>query len=317
VGMLIDFSAFIHDIETIKVAVMMTVIALATRYVSAWITQKVFGYSRDERRLIFGLTAAQAAATLAVVLVGHNIVLNQAEIDAARLFGETIEPVRLLGDSVLNGGILMILVTCTIASLVGQRGAQGIALLEASGNDNSNDSTIQEKILVALNNQETTEEMIRLSLIVKSKKNKSGLYALHVIDNTNDNSGADKQAHRILNLSAKTAAAADVYVHELLRYDINIVNGITGSVKEHKITEIILGLHEEKGISDNFLGNLTEGILTRCNTTTLIYKPSQPLSTIKRHLVIVPERAEKEIGFPFWLMKVWNIAQNTGAQLVF
>src|SRR5690606_27738002 len=89
VGMLIDFSAFIHDIETIKVAVMMTVIALATRYVSAWITQKVFGYSRDERRLIFGLTAAQAAATLAVVLVGHNIVLNQAEIDAARLFGET------------------------------------------------------------------------------------------------------------------------------------------------------------------------------------------------------------------------------------
>jgi hypothetical protein len=41
------------------------------------------------------------------------------------------------------------------------------------------------------------------------------------------------------------------------------------------------------------------------------------LSTIKRHLIIVPDRAEKEIGFPFWLLKVWNIARNTGAKLVF
>ncbi len=86
---------------------------------------------------------------------------------------------------------------------------------------------------------------------------------------------------------------------------------------EHKITDLILGLHHKKGISDNFLGNLTEGILTKCNTTTLIYKPSQPLSTIKRHLVFVPDRAEREIGFPFWLVKVWNIARNTGAKLVF
>ena len=34
-------------------------------------------------------------------------------------------------------------------------------------------------------------------------------------------------------------------------------------------------------------------------------------------MVIVPENAEKEIGFPFWLMKVWNIAKNSGAKMVF
>ncbi|HCF64266.1 MAG TPA: sodium:proton antiporter, partial [Chitinophagaceae bacterium] len=113
------------------------------------------------------------------------------------------------------------------------------------------------------------------------------------------------------------AAAADMHLHELIRYDINIVNAISSVVKENKITDLLLGLHEKKGISDNFLGNLTEGILTKCNTTTLIYKPSQPLSTIKRHIIVIPERAEKEPGFPFWLVKVWNISRNTGAKLVF
>jgi len=32
---------------------------------------------------------------------------------------------------------------------------------------------------------------------------------------------------------------------------------------------------------------------------------------------IVPQNAEKEIGFPFWLIKVWNIARNSGAKLLF
>jgi hypothetical protein len=138
-----------------------------------------------------------------------------------------------------------------------------------------------------------------------------------VVDTNEPDSIADKSAKKILSKTTDTASAADVILKELLRYDLNVVNGITNVVKEHKITDLILGLHKNKGISSNFLGNLTEGILTKSNTTTLIYKPFQPISTIKRHLIIVPDRAEKEIGFPFWLLKVWNIAKNTGTKLVF
>jgi hypothetical protein len=70
-------------------------------------------------------------------------------------------------------------------------------------------------------------------------------------------------------------------------------------------------------LSDSFLGNLTQGVLSKINSTTLIYKAKQPLGTIARHIIIIPENAEKEIGFPYWLIKVWNIARNTGAKLVF
>lgn len=308
VGMMVDYRAFIKDFDTIKVAIAMTVIATVSKYVAAWLTQKTYKFSADERRVIFGLTNARVAAALAVVLVGYNIILGETE---------TGEPIRLLNDSVLNGTLLMILVTCTVATFVAQKGAQNIAISEASEAGAVEDEEGQEKILIPINNPDTANEVINLSITVKSKRNKNGLFVLHVLDDDNSDGAAEKKAKKLLDQASVAAAATDNYLHELLRYDLNTVNGIVNVVKEHKITDLILGLHQNDGISDSFLGNLTEGILTRCNTTTLIYKSVQPLATVKRHLVIVPERAEREIGFAFWLVKVWNIARNTGAKLVF
>ncbi|CAM4088822.1 cation:proton antiporter [Gillisia limnaea] len=307
VGMLIDYRVFFKDVETIKVATVMIVVATTAKFLAAYITQKTYKFSVDERRLIFGLSNAQAAATLAAVLVGYNIITGETE---------TGEPIRLLSESILNGTILMILFTCTIASFVAQKGAKNIALLEST-DTTSDDEENQEKILIPISNIETTDELINLGVTIKSKKNKEGLYALSIVDNNTRDGSADKQARKILSKAAITASATDNLLHELLRYDLNIVNGITSVVKEHKITDLILGLYINKGISESFLGNLTEGILTKCNTTTLIYKPAQPLGTIKRHIIIVPENAEKDIGFPFWLIKVWNIARNSGAKLLF
>ncbi len=307
VGMLIDYRAFFQDLQTLKVAAVMTIIATSSKFIAAWLTQKTYNYTRTERSLIFGLSNAQAAATLAAVLVGYNIILGESQDG---------EPIRLLDESILNGTILMILITCTIASFVAQKGAKNQSLIEASATD-SEEGDIQERILIPISNSETTEELINLGLTIKSKKNIEGIYALTIINNATRDDTAVKSATKLLNKAAVLASSTDNYVHELLRYDLNIVNGITSVVKEQNITDLILGLHQKKGISDSFLGNLTEGILTKCNTTTLIYKAAQPLATIKRHIIIVPEKAEKEIGFPFWLVKIWNIARNTGGKLVF
>jgi hypothetical protein len=143
------------------------------------------------------------------------------------------------------------------------------------------------------------------------------LYALTIINHSSTDHQAEKNARLILKKAAIAASATDNIMHELFRYDLNITNGITSVVKEHKITDLILGLHIKQGMTDSFLGTLTEGILTKCNATTLIYKPNQPFVTIKRHIIIVPQNAEKEIGFPFWILKVWNIARNSGARLIF
>lgn len=316
VGMLIDYRAFIKDWETIKVAVVMTVMAELAKYLSAYLAQKIFGFTADERRVIFGLGSAHAAATLAIVLVGYNIILNTDAIAEASALGFALEPVRLLNESVLNGTILMILFTCTIATFVAQKGAQGIALAEAS-EDGVEALDQVERILIPVARTASTADLVNLAVTVKSKSNRRGMFALHVLDNSRTDSGGDKQARKVLELAAVTVSATDNQLHELLRYDINVVNAIASVVKEHRISDIVLGLHDQESGSDSFLGNLTNGILSRCNTTTLIYRPIQPLGTIKRHLVIIPDKAEKEMGFPFWLIKVWNISRNTGAKLVF
>lgn len=306
VGMLIDYKMFFKDFETIKVGAIMIFVATISKFLAAWFTQKSFQFTKDERRLIFGLSNAQAAATLAAVLVGYNIVLGVDELG---------EPIRLLNEYVLNGSILMILFTCTIASFVAQKGATNIALLEDS--ENKDEAFIKERILIPISNLETTEELINLGVTIKSKKNKDGLYALSVINTTENNKNAEKRAHKILTHATNSASASDQHLQELLRYDNDISNGILSVVKEHKITHLILGLHQKSEISDSFLGGLTEGVLTKCNTTTFIYKAKQPIATIKRHLIVLPSRAEKEIGFPFWLIKIWNIARNTGTKLIF
>jgi Kef-type K+ transport system membrane component KefB len=203
VGMLIDYRVLFQDFETIKVAVIMVVIATASKFIAAWLTQKTFRFSKDERRLIFGLSNAQAAATLAAVLVGYNIILNKDEISRAALNGIVVEPERLLNESILNGTILMILVTCTIATFIAQKGAQNIALKEVTEN-NANENEIQEKILVPVNKMEAVEELINLALIIKSKRNKSNLFALTIIDNLKNQETKEKEAQRTYTKSFRT-----------------------------------------------------------------------------------------------------------------
>ncbi|MDO8896467.1 MAG: cation:proton antiporter [Bacteroidales bacterium] len=305
VGMLVDYRAFFNDFETIKVAAVMTIVATSAKFIAAWLTQKSFKFSIDERRLIFGLSNAQAAATLAAVLVGYNVII-----------GETAngEPIRLLSESILNGTIIMILITCTIASFAAQKGGKNISLQESSAVENEN-VEYSERILIPISNSETIDELINLSSMLKSKGNQKGLFALNVVNN--DSSESNNQAKKVLDKAVFTASANDIQLNKLLRYDINPTNGIIGVIKEHDISDLVLGLHVNKGVSKSFLGELTESILTKCNTTTFVYKPLQPISTIKRHVIIIPENAEKEIGFPFWLSKIWNIPKNTGAKIVF
>jgi len=308
VGMLVDLRVFVLDLTTLYVAVVMTSVALLAKFLAAFATQKLFSFSPAQRDVIFGLSNAQAAATLAAVMVGYNIILGETPDG---------EPIRLLNESVLNGSILMILVTCTVASFVAQRGATKIAMEEMDGRTDDENAEDVEKILIPVNYPENVEELINLGVTVKTQSNKNSLVALNIIPTDTGDAAKERAARKILEKASVSASATDNILTELIRYDSDISNGITNVVKENKISDIILGLHNQKGITGSFLGKLTEGILSRCNVTTLIYRNVQPLNTVKRYMIIIPANAEQEIGFPFWLLRIWNIGRNTGATLVF
>ena len=307
VGMLVDYRAF-TSWETLKVGIVMIIVATVAKYLAAWCTQKTFRLSTDQRRVIFGLSNAQAAATLAAVIVGYNVILGT---DAEG------NPIRLLNESVLNGTIMMILVTCVMASFSAQKGAHNIAAQEGITQNNGEEENTHEHILIPVSNENTVEELVNLSLNLKSPRNKHALYALKVIDNHNANEQILRQSQRLLQTVSKTAAASDDSVENILRYDINISNAITSVVLEKGITDMIVGIHKEKNSPSDTIGRLLENVLVESSINTFIYDNCQPVSTIQRHVVILPELAEKEAGFGRVINRLQNVNRNTGTKLAF
>lgn len=203
VGMLMNYQAFFTGIRTIEIGSVLIVTALSAKYIAAWLTQKTFRLSHDQRTVIFGLSSSQAAATLATVMVGYNVILGTTAEG---------EPIRLLSENVLNGTIMMILVNCTVASFAAQRGAHNIAIRNISTDDKKNKKT--EHILIPVSNINTVEELVNLSLAIKAKQNINGLYALKVIDHHNSDEKILKESKQILQMAVHTAAATDAYMKE-------------------------------------------------------------------------------------------------------
>lgn len=306
VGMLIDFKVFFNSFETIKVASIMLVASIGGKYISAVIAQKTFRFTKEEGRLVFGLSSASAAATLATVMVGYNIIISETE---------TGEPIRLLNEHVLNGSILLILISCTISSFISMSSAQKIAEQDneetVSGNSHE-----QENILLALNHESTVERMVNLGILIKAHSNTENLFALNVI-NEDKNESSVKNAEKLLHQATDMAAAADVKIQPLKRYDNDVINGVNNVIKEQKITDLIIGLEDSKGFSPSFTDNLYNGYLQRDDLNVLVYHAIQPLATITNHAVMIPENAHKEAGFFHALLRVWNIARNSGATVTF
>jgi len=110
VGMMIDISLLWEGWTTIIIAIVMVATKLVSKWSAAWLAQKSFGLQPEERQLMFGLTHATAAGTLAIVTIGYETGIFDAEI--------------------LNAAVIMILALCTSSSFVTEYAAKQLALQE-------------------------------------------------------------------------------------------------------------------------------------------------------------------------------------------
>ena len=295
VGMLIDLRVIFKSTETIIVAINMSVVATICKWLAAWLTQKTCHMTKSDRQLIFGLSNAQAAATLAAVIIGHDI--------------------GLFNEEILNGTIVMILVTCIISTLVTEKAARRIVIEIQNNEPASYKSPIQnEQILIPVANPDTIENLINLALLLKSPQKKSALYALHVTD---DDKKSNFLSQAVLEYAGKVASSADTKLIPIARYDMNITSGIIHTMKEKNITEVVLGLHHKANIVDTFFGAKIESLLKSMNKMILISKCVNPINTVTRIVIAVPRKAEYETGFARWIDRVANMAKQIGCRAIF
>lgn len=301
VGMIIDVRCLFTEGEALKVAVVMTVVATFSKWLAAWITQKIYGMKKVEGSLIFGLSNAQAAATLAAVLIGHGIIMENGE--------------RLLNDDVLNGTVVMILFTCIISSVVTERAARKMVTQEnlTEGSEGKE----QERILIPVANPETIEGLVGMALMMRHPKQKESLVALSVINDNNTSETKELIGKRNLERTAMIAAAADASVKTVLRYDLNIAQGIIHTQKEYVVTDIVIGLHRKTNLMDSFFGTMTENLLKGTNRQIMIAKLLMPVNTLRRIVVAVPDKAEYEKGFLKWMTQLCRMGKQLGCRVHF
>ena len=82
---------------------------------------------------------------------------------------------------------------------------------------------------------------------------------------------------------------------------MNIASGIIHTIKEHEITDVVIGLHRKANIVDSFFGNLTESLLKGTHREVMIAKFLMPVNTLRRIIIAIPPKGEYETGFVKWV----------------
>ena len=299
VGMMIDLGVLFKGGSSLVVAAVMIVTALTGKWIASFLVSKVYRMSSGERGLMFGLSTSQAAATLAAAFVGHGIVLADGS--------------RLLNEDVLNGTILLILVTCIVSSITSDRASRGLIL---SGKALDTPAPVSsKKTLLALANPGMVDRLMDLALLVRKDNSKIPLSAITVV--LDEDKQRQQQGVKVLDHAANIAASVNIPLLTKMRLTTNLAHGIVHEVKENDYRELILGFHKRETANDSFLGNVLPEVLNSVDCQVVMARMNIPLNTVRAIHITFPAKAEFEAGFSYWVEETARMASGLGCRIMF
>ena len=302
VGMLINVRVLFEGWSTAFITFCLVFFGTVGKALAAYAIAFFHRLPKVHGHMMFGLTAAHAAGSIAIVMVGIRL--------------KVAEGTYLLNDDMLNGVVMMILFTCIIGSMVTEKASRDIVLndIPTSANDSNGDD---EKILIPVKYPETAETLVNMAILMRNPKLNRGLVGLNVVYDDENRLQGQEKGKSLLEKLANMAIAADVRMLTQVRIATNIANGIKHAFKEFNASEIIMGLHDHKNVSKRFWGEFIQSLFNGLNRQIVIVQCNQPLNTIRRIHVAVPSRAEFEPGFCRWMERVARMAGNLDCKIEF
>ncbi len=289
-GMLVDFSLFFKGTNALVFAGILSLVALITKWLAAQVTGFIYKYTKYERRVMFGLSASHAAATLAVIKVGYDI--------------------GLFDQNVINGTIILILITCMVSSFVTERAARKIAMSEKETSKKIIDRT--ERILIPVSNPENIARLIDLALIIKDNESREPIYPLSIVEESAD---ADEKIHvvkKVIEGVVEQIASVDKRVEVLKKVDLSIVDGIARTARAYSISDILISWKAQQGSGSLIFGSIADNLLVKTKQSIIISKVIQPLNTYRRVILLLSPNAELENGFNLVVRKINAILKQLG-----
>lgn len=298
VGMLVDMRVIMSTPMSLIIAAILTVVALAGKWVAAMLTRKALGYTKAQGQIIFGLSSSHAAATIAIILVGYQA--------------------RIIDLNILNGTIILILVTCIVASLVTEAASKKLVLEQndAAPEKESAQGDADEQILLPIADSKPSERVLELAVMIREKLSTNPLTLLTVVPNDSEAELNLKKARKELSAAVDFAASFDTRLNIVATIDYNICSGIGRTVKESQSDLIILDWPSRHGFIEKMINDSPESIVGCTCKTTMICHLTRPLAIHRRVVVICPPLSEKEKGFAQWVRKMSRLSQELAIPLL-
>lgn len=294
VGMLVDASLLLSGTEAWVVSIGMISVVLLSKYLSAVISSKLLGYSKDEGLLIFGLSVNQAAATLAAVLVGFNI----------GFFDETI----------ITGTIMMIAVTCLVGSIVSERSGRRVALREQQAVLDQEISL--HRIMIPLKHRGQARALIDIAFLLREKGSLEPLFPLHVVEEAGDIQKQVIDAEKLLDHSTVRIMAADIPVMPVTKVDLNIAAGVIHAIKDYRISMLVLAWDGKRNSKTRIFGRYIDSIVERSTQMVMVNMIESPVNTSVRIILILPPFAQHQVAFDEFITTVKTLAHQAVTSLL-
>ncbi|MFA5574111.1 MAG: cation:proton antiporter [Brumimicrobium sp.] len=304
VGMLVDVSVIFGGVGAWIIAGTLTAVAVFGKWLASWLTQIIFKFTSAQRQIIFGLSGAHAAATLAIILVGYNA--------------------GIIDEKILNGTIILILITSVISSFVTERAAKKIIIESADDVEGLARSigASSEHILLPINIHdnvkiEEVERLLEFTTLIKDKKSPNPITLLSVVSNNEEAETNLLKSKNELDSMIKKTAKGEIKVNLITTIDYHVATGIARVSREVMSDLIVLGWPRRSAFLDILIGEQMDSIINKTMKTAMVCHIEKPIKKHNRIVIFVPPLAEKEIGFVNWLSKMIQLSIETKIPLFF
>ena len=271
VGMLIDPMVLIREPKSLIIAAVMIVAELISKFIAAWGAGKWFGYKFPSIMVMFGLSIAQAASTLAAITVAYDI--------------------ELVDRTTVNGIVAMILFTCIASPLVTEMWGQKVTSAEKTPSGSSKKSNLlAQRVLVPVANPNNEDNLLNLALIL-AKTAEGTLLPLNVLSDRDPVSADGRMQQLQLLATAETLAhAANAKVETIARVDDAIDRGIVRTAIERDASLVVCGWKGYSSYQDNFFGGTIDNVALRLSIPVLIARFVQPIANTARVFLAITKR---------------------------
>jgi hypothetical protein len=215
----------------------------------------------------------------------------------------------IIDDNILNGTVILILITCIVASFATERAGRNIIVsAEEAPPAPTKISGYNEHILMPIANTINLGKVLEFAILIKDKKSVHPLSILSVVPNNREAEKNITIAKEKLENFVKDATAAETNVEVIATIDHNAASGISRTAREIMADIILVGWPQRTGFLDKLIGDKMDSILANTDKTLFICDFENPLISHKRLFVIVPPLAEIEEGFGVWVTKLAKLA---------